>query len=365
LKISLTRFFTDFLEYLLFFRAYLRRNLLRCFYRFETIKSKLVERLYRQRGKYIRPFLHTSMIGIVLVGLMLAPLLKEAIFTDQDQYSGTNSYLLAVSANQNSVQTQYSVKPRDSVLSYSVLPGDTISTIAEKFSVSADTVLWQNNLEDDDTLKPGDILEIPPVTGIIHKVKRGETVYSIAEEFSAEAQAIVNWPFNTFANDETFALATGQLLVIPDGIKPAAKPVPVERSYVAYRQTTPDAGLVAPSGSFAWPAAGYISQYPVWYHMAIDIANPSAPDVTAADSGTVVSVVISNVGYGHHVIVDHGNGYQTLYGHMTNIYVAEGQTVAKGAAIGKMGSTGRSTGVHLHFEIRQGGVLQNPLSFLQ
>ena len=354
---------SDFIEFLNFFRQYLRSRILRYFYYFETLKTQIVERLYRQRGKYVRPFLHTGMIGLILIGLMLAPLVQKAIVQESNQGEVVN-YLMNVSAFQSSAQTEVSVKPRDSIVSYIVLPGDTLSTISQKFGLKTETVLWQNNRAESDTIKPGETLEIPPMDGIVHKVKRGETVYSIAEKYSVDTQKIINWPFNSFTNDETFTLTTGQLVMIPDGIKPAEKPIPVERTYVAYK-TTPDAGAVAPTGLFAWPVSGYISQYPVWYHMAVDIASSSAPDIVAADSGKVILVQFLKYSYGYHIIVDHGNGYQTLYAHFSQIYVTEGQTVGKGMAIGKMGSTGRSTGPHLHFEIRQNGVLQNPLSYLK
>lgn len=356
---------SDLAEFLSFFRQYLRKRLLKSFYRFELIKTKFVEKLYRQRGKYIRPFLHTSMIGLVLVGLMLAPLLKEAIFTEGEQGEKGINYFLNTQAYQDSAQTQVSVKPRDSIVSYAVLSGDTFSSIAQKFGVSVNTILWENSLKEKDTIKPGDIIKIPPVTGMVHKVKRGETVHSIAKKYSTEAQNIVNWPFNSFSNDEIFALSTGQLLIVPDGVKPAEKPIPVQRTYVAYKQITPDAGDIDATGSFSWPTQGYISQNPVWYHMAIDIANPAAPSITAADSGKVVATIYQKYAYGNHIIVDHGNGYQTLYAHLSQIYVNEGQTVGKGASLGKMGSTGRSTGIHLHFEVRKSGVLQNPLNYLK
>jgi murein DD-endopeptidase MepM/ murein hydrolase activator NlpD len=99
--------------------------------------------------------------------------------------------------------------------------------------------------------------------------------------------------------------------------------------------------------------------------MALDIANPSLPAVIAADTGTVVFSGCIAYGYGCHVIIDHGNGYQSLYGHMSVLSVSPGQAVSQGQQIGKMGSTGRSTGPHLHFEIRSGGTLLNPLNFLR
>ncbi|KKS21623.1 MAG: Peptidase M23 family protein, partial [Candidatus Roizmanbacteria bacterium GW2011_GWC2_41_7] len=114
-----------------------------------------------------------------------------------------------------------------------------------------------------------------------------------------------------------------------------------------------------------FPTTGSITQQPVWYHMALDIANRAAPDVYAAEAGTVSLATCYQWGYGCHIIVDHGNGMQTLYAHLSSFYVSAGQSVGRGDALGRMGSTGRSTGTHLHFEVRNGGVAINPWNYLQ
>jgi len=204
-------------------------------------------------------------------------------------------------------------------------------------------------------------LRIPPVTGIIHKVQRGETVYSIAKKYQANPQAIVDFPFNTFADDETFALAVGQILIVPDGVMPKAKPRVTQ--YLARQEVS--VGTTGAQGQFIWPTSGRITQRYSWYHRAIDIANKNAPAIVAAAPGRVVATIYSRVGYGNHVIIDHGNGYQTLYAHMSRIYVKKGQTINAGQAIGQMGSTGRSTGIHLHFEVIKNGVKLNPLTVLK
>jgi murein DD-endopeptidase MepM/ murein hydrolase activator NlpD len=204
-------------------------------------------------------------------------------------------------------------------------------------------------------------LEVLPVTSVSHKVNKGDTVYSIAKKYDTSPQGIVDYPFNSFTNDETFELAIGQTVVVPDGIPPAAA-----STTPRIRQITPDAGTVVASGSFVWPAGGSVSQRFVWYHKGIDIANRAVPSILAADSGKVVMAGwIDGYGYGNRVMIDHGNGYRTLYAHLSQVYVVPGQTVARGAAIGKMGSTGRSTGIHLHFEVIRNGVYLNPLSVLQ
>lgn len=358
-------FFTypeELLSYLRFLRKYFRNRLFEAFDKFENAKGFLVDGLVAKRGKYIRPFLHSSMSSLFLVGLMLAPLIK-GVFAEEENFATNRMSVLGISAVEKATTTQISIKPRDSVVSYTVQGGDTLSSIAQKFGVSESTVRWQNDLKKDNPiLKPGDKLEIPPVTGVVHKVKRGETIYSIAKKYSVDAQGIVNWPFNTFTDDEDFDLAVGQLLIVPDGTPPKEEKKPVEKQYFA--QKTPSAGAVSGSGQFVWPASGGITQYYRWYHPAIDIANNSAPSILASDAGTVTYAGCFNWGYGCHVIVDHGNGFSTLYAHMSQLFVSNGQTVAQGNAVGKMGSTGRSTGVHLHFEIRQNGVAQNPLNYL-
>jgi murein DD-endopeptidase MepM/ murein hydrolase activator NlpD len=163
-------------------------------------------------------------------------------------------------------------------------------------------------------------------------------------------------------NDETFELATGQFLVVPGGVMPNA---PVATRPVAV-VITPDAGAVSGSGNFVWPAAGRITQGYSFYHKAFDIANGGGGPILAADSGTVVIAGwVDNSGYGNRVMIDHGNGYVTLYGHMSVVQVRPGQRVNRGDVLGQMGSTGRSTGTHLHFEIRSGGGLLNPGNFLK
>jgi murein DD-endopeptidase MepM/ murein hydrolase activator NlpD len=210
----------------------------------------------------------------------------------------------------------------------------------------------------------GETLKIPPVTGIVHKVREGESIYSIAKKYKAEAQGIVNFPFNDFTDLDTFALSVGQTLIVPEGVMPQA-PAPVRPSTPSF--ASPQAPITAGgSGQFMWPTNGVITQYPIWYHRAFDIANPSSPPVVAAGSGTVVLVQYLRYDYGQHVIIDHGGGMTTLYAHLSEINVKVGDSVNRGQVIGRMGSTGRSTGTHLHFEVRiNGTAVLNPGSYLK
>ena len=342
---------------------YLVKILNLSFLRFESSKSFLATYLYRQRGKYAKRFIHSGMAGLAALGIVIAPVVADEFpGKTLDPWDIPSSVsVLSASVESTGISTDISAKTRDKVIDYAVMEGDTVSSIAEKFGISTDTVLWQNNLGEKDRIKTGQILEVLPVSGISHKVIKGDTVYSIAKKYDTSPQSMVDFPFNSFVNDETFELAIGQVLIVPDGVKPSVK-----QTAPRIRQITPDAGTVVASGSFVWPASGSISQYFAWYHKGIDIANRAAPDILAADSGKViVAGWPDGYGYGNRVVIDHGNGYRTLYGHLSRIYVVPGQTVSRGSAIGKMGSTGRSTGIHLHFEVIKDGVYANPLSVLR
>ncbi len=153
-------------------------------------------------------------------------------------------------------------------------------------------------------------------------------------------------------------------MIVPDG-SPPNTPAPrrAAPSYLANGSL-----YSAPSGgTFIWPTSTVgISQYFAWYHPGIDLPNPAAPVVAAADGGTVVVAGWpDNFGYGNRVVIDHGNGYKTTYAHLSNIYVAVGQSISRGQVLGQMGSTGRSTGTHLHLEIRYKGIAVNPLAILK
>jgi len=354
-------------EFKLFIRAWYRFLFLRAYLwvrHLEKGKSAVAEKLYQGRGKMVQPFLHSSMGGLAVLGIILAPIITNSISQDSFAQTPPPSAVLSSATEAEEMVTDVSQNGyRAEILNYTVEAGDTLSGLAQKFSVSIDTIRWANNLVSIDAIKPGQKLKIPPVSGIVHKVKKGDTVYSIAKYYSTEAQPIVDYPFNTFTNDETFALAVGQNLIVPDGVMPKVELWSPE-SYVAQR--TPDAGTVAASGAFIWPTSGVISQRYSWYHKAIDIANKIGTPVLAADAGKViVAGWPDNVGYGNRVFIDHGNGFITVYAHLSRIDVTAGQTVNRGNVIGLMGSTGRSTGPHLHFEIRASGSAQDPLGYLK
>lgn len=345
-------------------RKYIFVRLYKVFSRFEKGKDVVAHVLYRQRGRFARPFVHSAMGGLVAMAITLAPVLASSFpgveNSLQEEVVTANQVLLIQS---DDTSTRVSDKVRDKVVEYEVKTGDTVSVIAEKFGVSKDTIRWENNLASVNAIKPGQTLKILPVTGVRHKVVRGETIYSIAKKYSANPQAIVDFPFNTFSDNETFALAVGQDLIVPDGEKPNEVLWSPSR-YVA--ATTPNAGAVSALGSFVWPIGGRITQRFAWYHRGLDIATAAGTPILAADAGTVVTAGWpDNSGYGNRVVINHGNGYTTLYAHMSKISVTAGQTVKRGDVLGLEGSTGRSTGPHLHFEIKKNGGYVNPLEYLK
>ncbi len=358
----------EWAAYFKFIRRYVRVRGYRFFSKFEVYKDYLVDLLYRKRGRYVRPFLHFGVVGLTFLVITIGPYIFNQ--TESEQPEASVQGVLSATAYGSSFYTQQAEEVRQyrggEIITHVVTDGETLSSIAERYGLEVTTILWENNLEEKSTLKPGAELRILPVDGVRHKVQRGETIYTVGKKYGLEesaVQVIVDYPFNEFLNDETFELATGQFLMVPDGVPPKkATPVPVRQTPTL--PFTPS-GTGASVGSFIWPASGGISQGYRFYHKAIDIANRGGGPILAADGGTVVAAGWDSNGYGNRVVIDHANGNATLYAHMSVLQVSAGQRVNRGDVVGQMGSTGRSTGTHLHFEIRRGGVLLNPLEFLR
>lgn len=357
----------DTIEFSSLFSSYIQRRLLFMGLRFEFVKKIVVGGLIIKRGRFARPFLHFGVGTFFTFGMIAAPVFATTypMFAHRSALTeapSPSAVLTSATESQNPLlSTQISPKPRDKIIVYTVVQGDTLSTISQKFDVSIDTILWENNLQAKATLSVGQEIRILPVSGVSHKVMKGDTVYTIAKKYDTEAQKIVNFPFNDFADPDTFALVPGQILIVPDGSPPAVTPVTprILPRFIA------QSDIVSGVEGFIWPTSGSISQRPVWYHMAVDIANKDAPAIGAAKNGTVVYADCIRGGYGCHVIVDHADGLQTLYAHFSQMSVSVGASVTQGQVLGRMGSTGRSTGTHLHFEIRKNGVILNPLNFLR
>lgn len=243
------------------------------------------------------------------------------------------------------------------VITYNVQPGDTVSGIAQRFGLESTSILWANDRIADhpDYLQVGQEVLIPPVDGALHMVAKGDTVESIARAYTVDPEVITSFPGN---NLEGGQLTVGQRLMVPGG----QKPYQARRVY-AY-SGTPPSNASRGSGSFAWPMSGYITQQYWSQHRAIDIGASKGTPIYASDSGFVSVVQYGNTGYGNMAMIDHRNGFVTLYAHMSIVIVESGQSVTKGQLIGYCGSTGNSTGPHLHFEVIENGVKRNPFIYL-
>jgi murein DD-endopeptidase MepM/ murein hydrolase activator NlpD len=267
-------------------------------------------------------------------------------------------------------------RPRDTVLTYTVQAGDTVFGIAERFGLSAHTIYWANSeaLQDNPHLLLIDtVLNILPTNGVYHAVAAGETVASIADEYGVDPGVIYN-EWNNLERDQS--LRAGMNLVIPGGTRdfivwqlPTFSDLRGSAAYDTGVCALPETGLRG-NGWFVWPTdsrriSGWIFHDPRNPpHSGIDIGLSTGDPLYAADNGVVRYAGWSNAGYGYLVVLDHGNGYQTYYAHMSAIWVVCGQSAYQGTAIGAGGNTGWSTGSHLHFEIRYEGIPQDPFLYL-
>ena len=227
--------------------------------------------------------------------------------------------------------------------SYIVQQGDTISAIAARHYMEMWPLLWTNELEADQTIRPGDTLRIPPMSGAGRTVKDGDTLDSLAKRFKVEPEVIV------IANElqPDAPLVVGTYLFVPGG----QRPIP---------ELTPGYA----TGRLRWPARGWISDRYRPGHPGLDIAAAHGVPIYAADGGIVRSA-FWNGNYGNQVVINHRNGILTSYSHLSSFAVGAGQLVAKGSIIGYNGSTGYSTGPHLHFEVIRNGYYVNPLNLLR
>ena len=283
-----------------------------------------------------------------------------------------------------SLWTTVPTRPRVSVITYTVEAGDTVFGIAANFGLKPETLMWANTASLQDNphrLQIGQVINIMPTNGTYHKWSAGENLERVADFYGVSVMKIIEWPGNPFDIYTTDianpGVAPGTMLIIPGGQREMVDygPPRIPRDDPAIARTYGPGhcgvlmdGLVG-DGVFLWPSPEkWLSGYdftPETNHNGIDIAGETGDPIWAADDGVVVYAGWSYSGYGNLVVIDHGNEWQTLYAHLDTVYVGCGESVFQGATIASMGTTGESTGSHLHFEMLFGTAKVNPWNFVQ
>ena len=250
-------------------------------------------------------------------------------------------------------------KPSNSQISvYTVHKGDTLSEIADMFDVSVNTIVWANDIGKGG-VHEGQVLVILPITGVRYTVKKGDTVQSIAKKFSADADEIRN--YNGILEGEK--LTADEVIIIPDGEVARVVVTPAKKKTTKATAKNPYRGGSGANLNtfFIWPVDGGVVTQGIHGYNGIDIGASRGTPIYAAAPGVVIIARGTgwNGGYGSYVVIAHDNGTQTLYGHMSKVTAQVGERVTQGEVIGNVGNTGKSTGMHLHFEVRGA---KNPFS---
>ncbi len=263
-----------------------------------------------------------------------------------------------------------STAPRTKTEEYVVQGGDTISGIAHRFGINVGTILWANARTEFQYLRPGDVLKIPPTSGVLVTTKSGDTLLSLANRYGSAVDEIVR--VNRLSPDE--ALPIGVELTLPGGTPPAVPryvardPVPSRPGVIPTGGTRPSAADVsgAPSDKLLWPTSGHvITQYYGWRHTGVDIDGDYSSPIYASHDGTVTEAGWNSGGYGIQIVVQGSGGVMTRYAHASKLFVKDGDAVKKGDVIAMVGTTGRSTGTHIHYEVYIGGKRVNPLAYIR
>jgi len=231
---------------------------------------------------------------------------------------------------------------------YVVREGDTLSQVAQMFDVTANTIMWANDITKATAVRPGDTLVILPIVGVRHVVKSGDTLSTIAKKYEGDMEEILS--YNQL--DSESALSVGDTVIVPGGNMHQAAPKKVAKRSVA--TPTKTSGTVSSGGRFTHPLPGSVRTQGIHGYNAVDLAAPIGTPIRAAAAGEVIVSRSSgwNGGYGNYVVIRHPNGTQTLYAHNSSNTVGVGAYVGAGETIGYVGNSGRSTGAHLHFEVR-------------
>ncbi len=269
-------------------------------------------------------------------------------------------------ADLNMVIGDSEIPARREIIYYTVQPGDTVSSIARNFGLTVNTILWANDLGAYSLLRIGDKLTIPPQSGLLYTIKKGDTLAKLAQTYNIEMNKIIE------TNSLGSSLTIGQKILLPGARKITPSVAVAKPSTNSYTGVSVIKDLVNPPAKpsttkLAWPTSGNrITQYFSWSHPGLDIANKIGTPLYAAEDGKVIiSQGGYNGGYGNTIVIDHGGGMKTRYGHASKLYVKVGDTVTRGEVIAAMGSTGRSTGSHLHFEVIINGTKYNPLNYIK
>ena len=279
------------------------------------------------------------------------------------------------------LKTIIPTRPRVEVITYTVQSGDTLFSIAANFGLKPETVLWGNFevLQDNPhLLKPNQVLNLLPTNGTFYQWQNGDTIDGVASQFNAEPKAILDYPGNFIDLTQIITggagIEVGMWVIVPGGSRPIKDwgPPAITRTTAATARYYGEGacgsiyeGAVG-SGTFVWPTVDHSVSgftFDPGVHPAIDIAGQEGNSIFATDSGVVVYAGWSDYGYGYMIVIDHGNGWQSAYAHLSAVGVSCGQSVYQGGLIGAMGNTGNSSGAHLHFELSINGAKVNPLDY--
>lgn len=362
----------------------------------ESIKRIIVRKMFWGRGNIFRFTLQFLGVFLFVVGLVSLgyDTSGNSIAADTLALASQPDYNSDLIVQNSSTKTQFAQNViRIESKNYIVKRGDTLSSIAESFGLKTETLLWANDLSANDFISIGEEIEIPPGDGVLVKVQSGDTIEGIAKKYNSDPQTILD--ANLFdraielSSEGKYQLLAGKQIFIPDGsITPPPPPKPVQQApiYSAVVSSPPTSSGSNPprnapgAGRFlSWPVAGggTISRCLSYYHNGIDIYDTRYPNIVAAAGGRVTFAgcqsgycaplgSVGGSGLAWTVIVDHGNGYSTVYGHLNNIYVSSGQRVSAGQALGQMGQSGYAFGVHLHFMMVRSGTWNyvNPAPYM-
>lgn len=267
--------------------------------------------------------------------------------------------------NENNNSSNQAPK-RNSIVYHTVKSGETISSIANAFGLNVNTILWANNLSERSLIRPGDKLTILPQNGVIYTVVKGDTVGKIARKYGIGESLLISE--NNLGN----SIAIGQKIIIPGGRLITSTSVAANTTKTnnytgisVIKDLVKAPAAKASDNNMLWPTVGHrITQYYSWRHTGLDIANKVGTPLYASAAGKVEFAGWSN-GYGYNVLINHGGGKKTRYAHASKLFVKVGQSVDRGENIAAMGSTGWSTGPHIHFEVIVNGVKYNPLNYVK